>query len=154
MISGNDKEACVRELRPTRRTLFCFYFHICMHTLHKQPIHLYRRAQINTVTVEMITHTHTHWSQSRAASYQVGDGWRMRSVLRGIQTLWKRPVVVSECVCVSLLRCSPLMISSTHSQSFSNLHTGAHRGENAAGDSLLEELHNVSMLICDQDGCE
>lgn len=65
MISGNDKEACARELRPccraTRRTfaLFCFYFHICMHTLHKQPIHLYRRAQINTVTVETITHTHT-----------------------------------------------------------------------------------------------
>lgn len=100
MISGNDKEACVRELRPccraTRRTLFCFYFHICMHTLHKQPIHLYRRAQINTATVEMITHT--HWSQSRAASYQVGDGWRMRSVLGGIQTLWKRPVVVSRCL--------------------------------------------------------
>lgn len=143
---------CKRAQANTPHSILLLFPYMYAHVT--QTAHSFVQESTNKHSKSGDDHTHTHWSQSRAASYQVGDGWRMRSVLRGIQTLWKRPVVVSECVCVSLLRCSPLMISSTHSQSFSNLHTGAHRGENAAGDSLLEELHNVSMLICDQAGCE
>lgn len=87
------------------------------------------------------------------------DGGRMRAVLRGIQTLWKRPVVLCGSLAVHLspLRCSPVMISSTHAQSLSNPHrrNTHHMGsslpwENTVGDSPSKQLHNVQMLITDQ----
>lgn len=88
---------------------------------------------------------------SRAISHQAADGWRMRSVLRGIQALWKRPVALRLCGLLPAV----LMISSARAQSLSNPHrnnTWTHHI--TAGDSLWKELLNVYMLISERnDSC-